>query len=239
MKNIFITSLFLLLFSCKNEEKKMKIFPSDHIKIDWLKLQDDYYGQEQQSLKDLKAKYPLFFPDNVPDTVWANKRKDSAQLVLFNKSKEIFKGYKKTDQNLKQLFAQATKIFSNFKIPKVVPLISDLDEENKIILAKDYLILATDMYLGGKDEVYQSFPNYLSNFYDVNYLDVDIAEAISQKYHRRYKARTFVEKMVELGKEMAILDSLLPLKDDADKIHFTAINIVGLQKMKDRFGCIF
>ena len=40
------------------------------------RFEQDFYSHKGEDLEDLKKKYPLFFPENTPDSIWMAKIKD-------------------------------------------------------------------------------------------------------------------------------------------------------------------
>ena len=83
MKKLFVFSLFLLLFSCKEEAKvdqDVAVIPID-FKIE--RFDQIFYQSKPEDLAKIKAQYPFFFPPGNEDTVWTNKLSDPLLKELY------------------------------------------------------------------------------------------------------------------------------------------------------------
>ncbi|WP_299109066.1 gliding motility lipoprotein GldB [uncultured Tenacibaculum sp.] len=220
----FLWSLVLLLtlISCKNDEKK-KIDVS-HIVTDTkvARFEVDFYNTSEETLPELKKKYPLFFPHNV-DSVWINKINNTDEQELFKETQKIYSNFSPLEKQINSLFQHIKYYNPEFIEPLVVTTISNIDYNNRVLYTGDYLIISLDVYLGKDHEFYGDYPLYVKTNNTKEHIIVDVANAIVSKQIKPSVKRTFIEKMIAEGKKMYVLDMYLPNESDREKIGY-AIN---------------
>ena len=69
---------FLVWVSCDQ-----KVSSKDN-KIEIERFEKLFYNSNPSDLTQIKNKYPFFFPDSYPDSVWLNRLQDPIQLEIFN-----------------------------------------------------------------------------------------------------------------------------------------------------------
>ena len=103
------------------------------VTYEWVRFEQLFYDNSDDSLEELQSTYPYFFPEDTPIQVWKQKQKDSLQRALFKATQTI--PIEKTDQELPRLLGRYKNIFPDATLPeKMVTLISDVDYNHKIIL---------------------------------------------------------------------------------------------------------
>ncbi|PHQ56141.1 MAG: gliding motility lipoprotein GldB [Lutibacter sp.] len=220
MERLFVLIIILLaLVSCQKETVKKVDVSNIEVAVLIDRFEQKFYNADKKTLPFLKKEYPYLFPPQ-NDSIWLNKMNDVTERALFHKSEDIFKNLITEKAQITALFKHVKYYHSNFKAPKIITLITNLDYENKIIYADSLLFVSLDMYLGKSSEAYQDFPVYLSQNFDRSSLVVDMAEVISERYFMPSKKRQFIDLMINEGKKMFMIDCYLPSISNTKKIGY-------------------
>ncbi|WP_372795062.1 gliding motility lipoprotein GldB [Lutibacter sp.] len=218
MKRLAVLAIILLsIVSCKNKEIKTVDVSNIEVTFSVDRFEQKFYEANEKTLPTVKNEYPYLFPVQ-NDSIWLNKIINEAEL--FQKSQEVFGNFESEKLQIEDLFKHVKYYHSNFKSPKILTLITNLDYENKVVYADSLLFVSLDMYLGKESEVYKDFPIYLAQNFDKSHLVVDIAESISEHYFTPSKNRQFIDIMINEGKKMYLIDSYLPSVSDAQKMGY-------------------
>ena len=217
MRDFLIVFLTVcLLFSCKeNEIKEVDVSNIETVvKID--RFEVDFYNSNQQTLFKTKLKYPMLFPKE-HDSVWIQKINDKDERELFNQSQKQFKNIKGLELELENLFKHVKYYNAKFKTPQVITMLTNIDYDNKVIVADSLVLISLDCYLGEKHEFYNDFPAYIKLNNTKKHIVVDVANEIVNKQVPESKHRKFLDKMIAEGKKMYLLDRYLPTVPDVEK----------------------
>jgi len=230
MKNIlslFLLTVFFACFTnCKPDSKISKEIAAIPIDLEILRFDTLFWTAEIEDIPELKRQYPVFFPEQYPDSIWILKRQDSLLQELYLEVITAYPNEEKIDQDLENLFQHIKFYFPQFNTPKVVMSTSEVDYKNKIILSDKVLILSLDNYLGIDHPYYEQIPKYISQNMKETQIISDIASVYAKKWIPMPKNRTFLEQMVYYGKILYLKDLWLPNKLDSEKIGYTKDEIV-------------
>jgi len=210
--------ILLALVSCKNTSKKDIDVSNIKVKVVVDRFEQQFYTATKETLPKVEQKYPYLFPIN-NDSIWLSKIKNEQEL--YQKSQKIFGDFNTEKSQISNLFKHVKYYYPNFKSPKIITLITNLDYESKVIYADSLLFISLDMYLGTKDKVYDDFPEYLKQNYNKSQLVVDIAKSIADKYYRPKRERLFLNNCIIEGKKKYLLDVFLPMVSDERKMGYT------------------
>ena len=216
---VLLIILFLLI-SCKRNNKNTIDVSGIQVAVEIDRFDQKFYNQDLYSLNVLKNEYPYLFPAQNHDSIWFQKRNDKDETGLFKKADIIFNENSNLENEFESLFKHVKYYFPNFKSPKVVTLISNVDYASKMIYADSLLLVSLDMYLGKEDEVYSDFPAYLSNNYKKSQLIVDAASEIGTSFYLPKPQRQFVKSIISEGKKLYLLDVFLPETPEENKIGY-------------------
>jgi gliding motility-associated lipoprotein GldB len=215
MRKVLILILFLsALISCEESAKKVVNTTNIEVSVEIDRFDQKFYQADVESLPALKQAYPYLFPVQTPDSIWLEKILDTDELYLLGKVDSVFPNFEPEKAEIEQLFQNIKYYYPNFKEPKVLSLITKVDYESKVIFADSLLLFAIDMYLGGKDDVYHDFPEYLAQNFKKERLTVDFAEAISGSVFRKQNKRQFIDIIVQEGKQLYLLELFNSWKGD-------------------------
>ena len=221
MNKLFLVFLLLVfLYSCKNEVSSSPNLSANEI-VKAHRFDQLFYQKSDGKIKELKKLYPYLFPTQVPDSVWINKSNNKEEIILKQEVEKVFGDFTSEEKQLGTLFKTVKNHFQQFKSPKVITVISDIDYESKVIYADSLLLISLDMYLGKDHEIYKEFPTYLSLRYEKSNLMVDVASEIAAQTFSNTGRNNFLHQMILQGKKMALVDAFLPDVAHALKMGYT------------------
>ncbi len=214
LKYLSLFFLVLALISCEKEKVKIDV---SQISIDAKleRFEIAYYKSDSVSFKELKIKYPYFFPGEHVDSYWFYKKNDSLSQAIFQETQQVFGDFKEEHNNIENLFRYVKHYYSNFKEPRLITLISNFDLENQIIYADSLLLISVDTYLGKNKIYYNNYPEYLRNNFDKKSITNHIATAIAYEIAPNIPYRMFIERMIAAGKLKYAMHKFIPNKSEA------------------------
>ncbi len=222
MNRFLILSIFLFsIISCKKETVNKVDISSINVSVIIDRFEEKFYNATEQSLPELKNEYPYLFPIQNPDSVWLNRINNEEEKELFLESQEVFGNFDSEKLALENMFRHVKYNHIDFKSPRIITLISNLDYDSKVMYVDSLLFISLDMYLGKNNEVYHDFPKYLSQNFDKTQLVVDVAYSFSEKYLIKNRSRQFLNIIIEEGKKMYMVDRYLPTISDVQKMGYS------------------
>jgi gliding motility-associated lipoprotein GldB len=221
MKQYFFLSLLcaLLLLSCDKKSKVEKAVEEIPVQMQADRFDKAFFETAPQDLPKLKSQYPFFFPPGNDDKVWTDKMQNPQWRELYTEVEKKYSNFDGEMQKIEELFKRIKYYFPETKIPKVYTVISEMDYQNKVIYAKNMLIISLELYLG-KDHKFYEFPEYLKQNFEQNQILPDIASSFAAVKILPPTDAAFLSQMVYAGKELYLKDLLLPEYTDADKIGY-------------------
>lgn len=230
MRSIWVGLLILIMtVSCEKEvDKSIDI---SKIKVDFKvnRFEEVFYKSTENDLPRLKNEYAILFPKGVHDSIWIARMKNEDELYLFNESQKVFGDFKNEQKELEQLFKYIKYYKPRFKAPNIITHISDIDYQYPVIYADSLLFISLDMYLGTENIVYEGFPQYLSQNYKKQRLVVDVANDIIVQSYPKANTRIFLNRMIEEGKRIYLLDRFLPKITDDIKMGYSETKLKWAQ----------
>ena len=213
-----ITSLLIisLLFSCKKNVKIPKDIADIPLTLDVVRFDREFAQTRPADLELLKNKYPFFFPEEVPDSVWLVKLEDTLQRQLLGAVDSTFVSFEPEENELILFYKHLKYYFPKAPIPgNVITLTSDVDYNNRIILADTLLLIGLDNYLGSEHRFYSGIDRYIAQGLDRNFMMRDIALAHASRLIEPPKDRSFLAQMIYHGKRLYLAHRLLPGNTEA------------------------
>lgn len=221
MRQLLVVILVLFFItSCKKEVSVVSDSGNKEV-VQVHRFDQLFYNKSNDEIQELKKLYPYLFPNQVPDSVWVNKSNNKEEITLQIEVEKVFGDFKSEEDQLETLLNTIKITFPNFKSPKVITLISDIDYESKVIYADSLLLISLDMYLGKDHEIYKEFPAYLSYRYEKSNLIVDVAHAITDNSFKDSGRNNFLNQMINQGKKMSLVNAFLPEMESSLKMGYT------------------
>ncbi len=219
---IFLVSciLSLMFFSCNKKsavEKKIEALPVQ-IKID--RFDQVFFESSPKDLQKIKKRYPFFFPEGIPDSVWVNKINNPLWRELFAEVQKKYKKSETIEAELEKVFKHIKFHFPKTKSPKVYTVIAEMDYDNKVIYADSLVIISLEMYLG-KDHKFYEFPAYIRQNFEQRQMMPDLVASFGKSKITTEKDNTLLSQMIYHGKLLYLKDLLLSNYTDDEKMGYT------------------
>ncbi len=211
----------ILFSSCKNDKRIPQEVLEKEVNLQVTRFEREFAESTPDNLSDLKEKYPYLFPEQYVDSVWITKQQDSIQKELYDEVTAVFPDFNKETESLELLYKHVLYYFPQHEVPSVITLISDVDYQNRIILADTLLLIGLDNYLGSDHRFYAGIDRYLASGLQKKYMVSDVASAFCKSILVFPRDRTFLAQMIYYGKELYVKDRILPLESNAVKIGYT------------------
>lgn len=241
IKTIQIYLFFLVVvcsFSCKQSTRPNVSAVKVNIKIERFD-QDLFKGKlapVNQTIEQLKSKYPIFYNDYVqrvfvgsqlaPEDILTGLFKDPAFSDLQKETDSVFPTMKAYEQGLSESFSYVKYYYPAAKIPKMLTFISGFAYQT--IVGDDYIGIGLDMFLGKNSQFYggiaQSVPRYMSRRFEPQYIVPRVMETYAHEtlFPPSDSANTLLDKMIYNGKILYFLDNVLAENlPDSLKIGYT------------------
>ena len=215
--------MILLSFqACKERAQAEADISEIELDVQVLRFDREFASAGPEDLHVLKSKYPYLFPEQYADSIWVAKMNDSIQKVLLAEVDEVFGDFNTEEVDLELLLKHIVYYFPQTKVPEIVTVSSDVDFNNRIILADSLLLIGLDNYLGADHRFYQGMSRYIAQDLDKKYMTSDVASEYAKIKVRIGAGRTFLSQMIYYGKILYLKDRWLPQLTDMDKIHYSA-----------------
>jgi hypothetical protein len=88
--------------------------------------------------------------------------------------------------------------------------LTNVDYNNKVVLADSLLFISLDVFLGKESEIYQDFPEYIKQNYTKEHMMVSVAEEFSDVLLMPSNDKTFIARMIQEGKKLQMIQAFLP-----------------------------
>lgn len=187
-----------------------------------LRMDSIFFHTPVEELPLIKAKYPLFFPENTTDEEWAKKQSDSLQKELFSEINKTFGDFSDQKRTIKSIYQHIKYYFPQFTPPKVVTLTSDVDYSSRVIYADSLLLIGVDNYLGSKHRFYSDMEAYIAQELDKKYLPIDVALSFAEAIIPSSRNTTFLDTMIHEGKVLYLAHKFLPTVSEEDLLKYTS-----------------
>ena len=213
--------VLILFFSCSNKNESQ--IDVSNIKVDYTtkRFDIDFYAANKETLIDVKEEYPYLFPETLSDSLALSKIYDEQERELFRETQLLYNNLDNLGNELTSLFKHVKYYYPTFKSPKVITMLSNIDYDNRVIYADSLLLISLDAYLGKNHRFYNDFPDYIKETNTENHISVDVANALIDTQMPSTIQRRFVDKIINEGKKVYLLDKYLPNVSDAIKMGYT------------------
>lgn len=236
-KILFIFLLFLIV-SCEKENAIEKEIAAIPITLEVDRFDQSFLGAKPSDLPSLKERYPMFFPESIPDSVWVYTIKDTLQITLKSEIDNVFSDFKSVTDDVKAVLQHVKYYFPEYKFPKVYTLTSE-DYRKKTILTSDMLLIPLNLYLGETHEFYEGIPKYLVQTYHKDQIAVDVANEFASSVVPQSRDRSFLAKMIYFGKLQYVKRLFVPFKSEAQSLEYTEDQLAWAMDNEDQIWRYF
>lgn len=207
----YIKKITLILFFFTSVSCDDKVVKNDKFNID--RFEKQFYNSDEDDLNELKNKYPYFFPNSFPESVWINRLNDPIQQEIFSEIQKEYESIEFLEIELSKFFKKHNEIDNTFTKPKVITVNTDVDYKNKIILTDSLLLIGLDNYLGSNHPFYDGLPFYIKEDLTSRNIMSDIAEKFAINLVPRIEFYTFLDKIIYYGKILYYKDFSLDIEE--------------------------
>lgn len=221
MKNISITVLFFMLFSCNNKTKVENTIEEIPVTMKVVRFEQAFFNAKPTDLGLVKTNFPFFFDPGTPDEYWLEKMQNAQWRELYTEVEKKYKNFGAQQSEIETLFKHIKYYFPQVTTPTIYTVIAEMDQNNKAIYAKDKLIIALELYLGKEHRFYAEFPEYLKANFEQRQMMPDIVQSFAYGILKPSTTNTLLSQMIYSGKELYIKDLLIPDYTQAERIGYT------------------
>ena len=234
-----------LLWSCNGGEKVPDV-KNTSIDLQSQRLDRDLVELDTnklpQGLQTLKAKYPDFL-DFYLDTLMGfgimGNYADSSKAIqlglrgflgqkdyrgVFDTVAVHFPDTKKEEEALKDGFRFMKYYYPNYKVPKIIYIVSGLANWAAFTVGSNTLGIGLDMFLGPTYPFYKSveLPDYMGKHFTPAYIPVAAFSAIYQDAHPfSQENKSLLDMMIQKGKQQYFVWKMLPYIQDSVRLAYT------------------
>ncbi len=230
MKKIFAVSIFIVLFSCKKENKIEEKVAEIPVTFKIERFDQLFYESKASDLPILKSKYPFLFPKQYNDSTWLNKINDPLLQELYAEVNKKYPSLNKLENDIEDFFKHVQYYFPEYKTPRVITVISEVDLDAKAIYSNQFVFVSLDCYLGKEHKFYADFTEYQRMTLEENQILPDLVTSFCIDKIARIEDRSLLSLMIYHGKELYMKDKLIPSYSDAAKIAYTEEQIKWCQE---------
>ncbi len=236
MKRLLISFLMLMLIAtaCNWSKSRLNIDVSN-VAIEQVNIHrydqalfDIPLDQLPDGLKDIKPEFLFFLDTDLSDSAKINNLKEYLTHV---RTVEFYQEVGRQYPDLLLLEAELTNGFRHMKyyypdmqIPRVYAYISGGEYEMPVQFVDSVLLIALDSYLGVEFNPYAAdrIPVYrMQRMVAENILPDCIRSIQKSIYPVRYPGNTLLDQMVDAGKQIYLIDAMIPDYPDRYKIGYT------------------
>lgn len=225
MKKISFVILISILFffcACQDSTDIKPEIKAINLNIDLVRFDSIFSNTNPEDFENIKTDYPFMFSNNIPDSLWKLKMKDTLQNEIEAEVTKSFQDFSEYKASIELFFKHIKYYFPKEQIPKVVTIAEFVDYKSKVVLNDSLLFISLDNYLGEDHRFYLGFQTYISSLQTSHQILPDIALQYAKKLIPRAKKRDFLSQMIYEGKLLYFKQSMLPKVED--------YNIIGYNK---------
>jgi hypothetical protein len=207
-------------------------------------------NQTKTGLAQLGQKYPLFLPLFVNHVLGLGALADSNLLAyegskrflhlnqpVFKASQDLYKNFSNTTKELTTGFRYVKHYFPSYQIPVILTTIGPMDalapmsnqEPSPNYMGENFLAIGLQFYLGRDFAIYNDpgyissvAPQYRSRRFSKEYIAADVFTlVIDDMYPDSSKRYPLIERFIEKGKRLYLLQQFLPTSHDTLLIGYT------------------
>lgn len=188
--------------SCTQESKLEQEILAIPIEVDMRLFHEEFANAEVDELTRLKKEYPQFFPASVDDSLWKAKLigKDTIQNLLEEAVSQADFDYQEIKEQVELVMKHVDYYFPEFEPVPIITVLSEVDDDLKVVPTPDFLLIGIDNYLGPDHDLYQGINRYKAVTLDKNHLSADVAMAYAKLFVPPVSSRGFLDQMIYYGK---------------------------------------
>lgn len=247
MKKYLFVFMMLSLAACATK-KPVPDVSGIQVPLQTIRFEKDFFAIDtnhiEEGLDALNKKYPSFLKDYLYNILAAVPQPDSVvkYVRLFKRdyqyvyaaAEKQFVHWDVTENELHKAFQFLHYYFPQYPLPqRIVTFIGPI-EGIANALTSTGMAIGLQSYLGKDFPAYQTdyitqvYPVYKSRRFEPAYIPVNcVRNILDDMYPDRSVGRPLIERMVEAGKRLYVMDAVLPFTADTLKTGYTAKQLEG------------
>ncbi|MCH8545114.1 MAG: hypothetical protein LAT54_00120 [Cryomorphaceae bacterium] len=185
------------------------------------------FSQQLEMLKQ-KGTYDVFFDNQQAESFWRSQRHLDFMNALASDAAKTYPDNKQLQSDIQELWRHYRFLFPQApKTLNVYTYISGLDFDFPVIYVDSIatLFIALDLFLGQDHPAYAKQADYLNSRHTPNYLLIDIAKTMIDPWlKRRSNDLALINDMIYYGKQIYVVNLLLPSKSAYDVLRYNEEN---------------
>ncbi|RXK59760.1 hypothetical protein ESA94_11925 [Lacibacter luteus] len=198
----------------------------------------------------LEEKYPVFLPLFVNHVLGLGPVNDTNELafegskrflnlnqVVYKESQKLYKDFSSTTKELENGFRYVKYYFPDYKVPTIITTVGPMDalapmsnnEPSPNYMGEDFLAIGLQFYLGKDFSIYNDpgyissvAPQYRSARFSKEYIAGDVFKLVIDDLYPDSSSRyPLIERFIEKGKRLYLLQQFLPTTNDTLLIGYT------------------
>lgn len=222
---------------------KVERFEQDFFAID--------SNNTKAGLAQVQQKYPQFLPLFVNHVLGLGALTDSNELIqqgskrflhlnqpVYEASQKLYKNFSNTTEELSNGFRYVKYYYPSYQIPTIITTVGPMDalapmsnnEPSPNYLGENFLAIGLQFYLGKDFAIYNDpgyissiAPQYRSRRFSKEFIAADVFKlVIDDLYPDSSNRYPLIERFIEKGKRLYLLQQFLPASNDTLLIGYTA-----------------
>ncbi|RYY66736.1 MAG: hypothetical protein EOO12_03315 [Chitinophagaceae bacterium] len=237
----FFLAILMLLAACRHDDRHPDI-SKIKVSLENERFERDFFRIDSNNvaagLAALRNGHPAFYGDFVTQILGINPADSNGQLVVRYMLRDYRPIYDSIDRKYRDLddvrkdleegYRYVKYYYPDYAVPRrLVTFIGPLDAEWTAI-STDYIAVGLQAFAGKNFSVYsapdvqQIYPLYISRRFDREYIaPTAMKNVVNELYPDMSTGRPLLEQLVEKGKQLYLLDHLLPDTPDSLKTGYT------------------
>jgi len=215
--------------ACNPDNKLEEDISKMDIKLKIERFDREFAVTNASNLQTLKTAYPFMFSSQYHDSVWIAKTTDVFQQQLNVQVAKVHGDLSDKNEEIIGLFQHLKYYFKEFREPRVITFISDVDYRNKTIVTDSIVLVAIDTYLGADNELYDRIYDYIKQNLKPSQIVPDLAEQYARKRIFQSQRKSLLDEMIYSGKILYFKDIMLPSIPDEEKIGYSKADLEWAQ----------
>lgn len=218
-----------LTLSCKPNNKLELEIAKVEVNLTIERFDRLFAATDASNLPELKRDYPFMFSERYHDSVWIAKINDTLQLELNAQVTKVHGDLIETQQEIYNLFQHLKYYFKEFREPRVITFVQDVDYRNKTIVTDSIVLVALDTYLGANNELYIRIYDYIKQNLKPSQIAPDLAEQYARQRIFQARRKSLLDEMIYSGKLLYFKEIMLPQISDEEKIGYSKADLEWAQ----------
>ncbi len=218
-----------LILSCKPDNKLEQEIAKVEVNLTIERFDRLFAATNASNLPELKRDYPFMFSERYHDSVWIAKINDTLQLELNAQVAKVHGDLIETQQEIYNLFQHLKFYFKEFREPRVITFVQDVDYRNKTIVTDSIVLVALDTYLGANNELYIRVYDYIKQNLKPSQIAPDLAEQYAKQRIFQSRRKSLLDEMIYSGKLLYFKEIMLPQISDEEKIGYSKADLEWAQ----------